>query len=77
MKKDLLKRYIAETVKISPAYAKKEDLKNKVQALVEDAVSSGEVKTPEELADWWNTVSMAVAALKGVPLEAWRRKMGV
>lgn len=77
MEKDLLKRYIAETVKIGPAYAKKEELKNTIQSLVEEAVASGQVYTPEELSDWWSTVDMAVLALKNVPINVWRRKMGV
>lgn len=78
IQEDLIREMVSETLKTkkvsaSKTYMKKEAVREKLQALLQEAVDSGEVKSQEELEDWWNTVEMAKNALKMVPFAAWKR----
>lgn len=73
---DLLKRYIAEAVGAGPQYQRKEIIRQRLQDMLEQAVISGEIQSQKELMDWHDTVGMAVQALRGVPYEIWKRKLG-
>jgi predicted house-cleaning noncanonical NTP pyrophosphatase (MazG superfamily) len=73
----LVREFIVEALKdskvsASETYMKKEVIREKLQALVQEAVSSGEVQNAKELEEWWKTVEMAAKALKMVPLMAWQ-----
>ena len=73
----LVREFVVEALKIgrvsaSETYMKKEIVREKLQALLQDAVASGEIQNAKELEEWWKTVEMATKALKMVPLMAWQ-----
>ena len=73
----LVREFVVEALKsrkvsASETYMKKEVVREKLQALVQEAVASGEIQNQKELDDWWKTVEMASKALKMVPLMAWQ-----
>jgi hypothetical protein len=73
----LVREFVVEALKsgkvsASETYMKKEVVREKLQALLQEAVASGEVQNQKELDDWWKTVEMATKALKMVPLMAWQ-----
>ena len=73
----LVREFVVEALKsrkvsASETYMKKEVVREKLQALVQEAVSSGEVQSAKELEEWWKTVEMATKALRMVPLMAWQ-----
>ena len=77
----LVREFVVEALKsskvsASETYMKKEVVREKLQALVQEAVSSGEVQNPKDLEEWWKTVEMATKALKMVPLMAWQTTSG-
>lgn len=73
----LVREFVVEALKsrkvsASETYMKKEVVREKLQALVQEAVASSEIQNQKELDDWWKTVEMASKALKMVPLMAWQ-----
>jgi len=75
--KGLVREFVVEALKsskvrASETYMKKEVVREKLQALLQEAVASGEIQNQKELDDWWKTVEMATKALKMVPLMAWQ-----
>ena len=77
IKEGLVKEFVVEALKsrkvsASETYMKKEVVREKLQALVQEAVASSEIQNQKELDDWWKTVEMASKALKMVPLMAWQ-----
>lgn len=73
----LVREFVVEALKsrkvsASETYMKKEVVREKLQALVQEAVASDEIQNQKELDDWWKTVEMAAKALKMVPLMAWQ-----
>ena len=73
----LVREFVVEALKsrkvsASETYMKKEVVREKLQALVQEAVTSGEIQNQKELDDWWKTVEMATKALKMIPLMAWQ-----
>ena len=75
--KGLVREFVVEALKsgkvsASETYMKKEVVREKLQALLQDAVASGEIQNAKELEEWWKTVEMATKALKMVPLMAWQ-----
>ena len=78
MSRELIEQFVLEAIKskktgASKEYMKKEAVREKLQVLLQEAVESGEVKSQEELEDWWATVEMAKNALKMVPFAVWKR----
>ena len=73
---DLLKCYITEAIAMGSQYQRKEELRQRLQDMLEEAIDHGEIRSQEQLADWWNTIDMASGALRGVPYEIWKRKLG-
>lgn len=70
---DVLTRLLNEAkVSASPEYMKKEAVREKIQEIVVDAISSGQVKSQEDLEDLWKTAQMSIGALKQVPYSAWQ-----
>ena len=80
MEKDretLIRQFISEAlggkkVGASKSYMKKEELRQKLQELLQGEVATGSVTSQEELDEWWSTVEMATKALKMVPFVAWK-----
>lgn len=73
----LVREFVVEALKsgkvsASETYMKKEIVREKLQALVVEAIASGEVQSQKELDEWWKTVEMATKALKMVPVIAWQ-----
>jgi hypothetical protein len=73
----LVREFVIEALKsskvsASETYMKKEVVREKLQALVQEAVASGEIQSQKELDDWWKTVEMSTKALRMVPLMAWQ-----
>ena len=73
----LVREFVVEALKsrkvsASETYMKKEVVREKLQALVQEAVASGEIQNQKELDDWWKTAEMAAKALKMIPLMAWQ-----
>lgn len=73
----LVREFVVEALKsrkvsASETYMKKEIVREKLQALVQEAVASGEIQNQKELDDWWKTAEMAAKALKMIPLMAWQ-----
>lgn len=36
-----------------------------------------DVEVPRDLTDWWSGVSMSLRALRGVPYDVWKKKLGL
>lgn len=74
MNKNLIKEFIREAVVAASAeYARKEDVREALQAVLQQFVSSGTISSQEELDSWWKSVDMSVLALRHVPLDVWKR----
>lgn len=54
----------------SKRYLKKESVREKLQGLVKNSISSGEVTNQDELEEFFKTAQMALDALKMVTYEA-------
>lgn len=59
-----------EAIKASKDYMKKEAVRQRIQDLAAAMVSSGEIKSDAELADFWKTAEMSILALKMIPFDA-------
>lgn len=66
----LRKMVLEETIKASRDYMLKEKVREEIQALVLQKISSGQIKNEEALKEFWKTVEMASNALKMVPFDA-------
>ena len=64
MSKVLLRRFIAEAVAASATYMKKEEVKQRLQELIQGAVKRGEVQTNAQLNDWWRSLEADMLQLK-------------
>jgi len=59
-----------------PDYMKKERVREHLQKHLQELVSSGEIKSQEDLEDFWTTCDMAAKALKVVPFDVWAKMSG-
>lgn len=75
--KTILQQFISETIKASPAYMKKEKVRQQMQDHVVELVKQGEISTPEELEKHFENVKMSLDALKMVPLDVYQKLAGV
>ena len=67
-----LRKLVAEAmVTAHPSYMKKERMREALQAMVLDAVRSGDVKDQKGLNELVSTITMALNALKMVPFEVY------
>lgn len=66
----LRKMVLEETIKASREYMLKEKVREEIQAMLVQRISSGEIKSEEALKDFWKTIEMASSALKMIPLDA-------
>jgi len=69
----MLQKFIKEVVNISPEYQKKEDIRQRLQEIVESLIATGDITTDEEIQDFFDTVIMASQALKAVPFAAFNK----
>ena len=61
----ILKRYVLEeAIRVSKEYMSKEKVREEIQNMIVERVSSGEIKDQKELEEFWKTVDMACSALK-------------
>ena len=65
---------VAEAIGASKEYMKKEAVRQQLQDLIASKVTSGEIQDQKQLEDWFQAASMALMALKMVPLEAYMPK---
>lgn len=66
----LRKMVLEETIKASRDYMLKEKVREEIQAMLVQRISSGEIKSEEALKDFWKTIEMASNALKMIPFDA-------
>jgi hypothetical protein len=59
-----------------PDYMKKERVREHLQKHLMELVSSGEIKSQEDLESFWSTCDMAAKALKVVPFDVWSKMSG-
>lgn len=68
-----LRNYIGEVIrkKISAGsdYMVKERVRESIQNLLLTTIKGGEVKSQEELDEWWKTVEISIASLRLIPFE--------
>lgn len=60
----------------SDSYMKKEKVREHLQQHLTELVKSGEIKSQEDLEEFWTTVDMAAKALKVVPYDVWTKMSG-
>lgn len=75
----ILKKYVREVldeVKIgaSPAYMKKETVRQDLEDLIKSKVASGDITDQTQLDEWFATALMSLNALKMVPIAAYSVK---
>jgi hypothetical protein len=54
----------------SPEYMQKELVRQDLQSMIMAKISSGEISDQAQLTAWFDTATMALSALKMVPIEA-------
>ena len=65
---------VSEAIGASKEYMKKEATRQQLQDLVASKVASGEIQDQRQLEEWFQAASMALMALKMVPIEAYTPK---
>lgn len=65
---------MAEAISASKEYMKKEAVRQQLQDLVASKVAAGEIQDQRQLEEWFQAASMALMALKMVPIEAYALK---
>ncbi len=70
-----VRRVVREVNKIgaSPAYMKKERVRERLQQLIADQVAAGEITDQDTLDGVLKDVDMAMGALKSIPFEVWQK----
>jgi hypothetical protein len=70
--KTLLRCFISEALNAaSPEYLRKEAIKDTIQNVLVQRVSSGEISSQEGVDDFFKTVDMAARTLRAIPFEVW------
>jgi hypothetical protein len=62
-----------EKISASKGYMKKERVRERLQGVIAGMVASGEIKDDAELQDAFAAASMALSALKMIPLQVWQK----
>jgi hypothetical protein len=60
-------------VSASPEYMRKEAVRERLQSLVHEMIDSNEIRSDEDLNEFWRSVEMSVRALRMVPFGALKR----
>lgn len=68
---DLLKQLVIEIVQASPEYMKKERVREAIQQVIVGLVSSGDIKSNEELQNFFSSADMSLKALKMIPFSTY------
>lgn len=68
-----LRKFILETVRATKSYMKKEEIRENLQALITSRVSSGDIRTQEDLDTFFRDVQMASRTLKDIPIEVFKK----
>lgn len=70
-----VRRVVREASKISasPAYMKKERVRERLQQLIADQVAAGEITDQDTLEGVLKDVDMAMGVLKSIPFEVWQK----
>lgn len=61
----------------SPEYMGQEQIRQALQSILEDRVSSGAIKNQKDLDAFWSTIDKAALALRSVPFEILAKVMSV
>lgn len=70
----ILKEYIRESlVSASSSYLEKEKIKNLIQQDLLTKIKNGTIESPEQLDDYFSTLTMAIKSLEVVPFEVWSK----
>lgn len=72
--RSIVRSMVAEAIGASEEYMKKEVVRQQLQDLIASKVASGEIHDQRQLDEWFKTASMALMALKMVPIEAYAPK---
>lgn len=72
----LLESYIKEAIQIHPDYMKKERVRQAIQDVITNLVSSGEISNKQELENFFSSADMSLRALKMVPYETYAKLAG-
>ena len=72
--RSIVRAMVSEAVGASAEYMKKEAVRQQLQDLIASKVTAGEIQDQKQLEDWFQAASMALMALKMVPLEAYMLK---
>jgi hypothetical protein len=69
-----LRDFVLEVIKASPDYMKKEAVRERLQELIQRLVDDGSIRSDDELSEFFLSATMALNALKMVPLPVWKNK---
>ena len=79
--RDLLKSFVSEAVKgkvaASPAYMKKEVVREKLQSMIADQIAAGAIPDQAALDEYLKDINISMTALKMIPFEIWKKLAGV
>jgi len=73
MSKLLLRKLIAEIIKIPATYVTKEQIRKELQDMIVNEVRSGKIVDDETLRDVFDTVHMALKTLEMIPYSVFKR----
>jgi hypothetical protein len=68
-----LRTLISEAIGASASYMKREKIREDLQRRVVDAVISGDINDEGDLQEYFETIDMAVKALKMIPYEVFTK----
>ena len=69
----VLKRFIYEAISAGSDYMTKEKIRESIQDLLIGALKSGDIKSQDELDEWWKTVEIAIKSLRLIPFAIVKR----
>lgn len=72
--RSIVRSMVSEAIGASKDYMKKEAVRQQLQDFIASKVSSGEIQDQAQLEEWFKSASMALMALKMVPIEAYSLK---
>lgn len=68
-----LKSIIKEALGASQKYLRKERIREEIQQRIIDAIRKGEIHDNDSLVDYFNTIEIAVKALKMIPYDVFNK----
>ena len=64
---------LEQKISATPEYLKKERIREELQSVIASRVNAGSINDEKDLQSLIADMNMALAALKMIPLSAWRR----